>query len=611
MFSNFIYFIAAILLIGAYEQHGVTADSLRSEILLSSVGITAFFFLFEYYFFRQLGLKSEGDDHEKMDVLYTRTSGLFSVSVLIIFGLFIYILNIPDYLSILATKNIITLKHSILLLFFILLICCHWSLSYPAYRRIYGDTSDLQMYIKSQLIFAVPVVIPWIILSGISDVINLLPFPGFRKWISSTEGELLFFVVLIVTMSFAAPFLIIKAWQCKPLKTSEKTSMIDHICHKTGIKFREILEWPLKGGNAITAGVMGVFSRFRYLLITPALLRSMESDEIGAVIAHEIGHVKYKHMLLYLVVIGSFSFTSIIASPSVEEILIFSGVLSFFSGQTNDFTLSAVSYIPGILSVVFFIIFIRFVFGFFMRHFERQADTYSVRVMGSPAPLVKAFYRIVLLTRQNPDKPSWHHFSISQRIDYVLRTEGSPELIRSHDNKVYTCLGLYLSVLLIIAGMSAVYERSEARDGLFRHFLTEAGGGKLKEYEIDQVMADWYYSKGIIEKSVFFYEQADMKSPDNPEILNALAWISATSSETKFKNPHKAVSFARRAIELKPDSPHIWDTLAESCFSAGDYAGAVYYAEKAIELAGKDDIEYYQGQLDRFRHKTDSGFNLN
>ncbi|MCJ7833589.1 MAG: M48 family metalloprotease [Deltaproteobacteria bacterium] len=50
----------------------------------------------------------------------------------------------------------------------------------------------------------------------------------------------------------------------------------------------------------LTAGVMGLVKRFRYLLITPALLDLLEPEELMGVVAHEIGHIRKRHLLFYL-----------------------------------------------------------------------------------------------------------------------------------------------------------------------------------------------------------------------------------------------------------------------------------------------------------------------
>jgi len=50
----------------------------------------------------------------------------------------------------------------------------------------------------------------------------------------------------------------------------------------------------------MTAGVMGLLPKFRYILVTDSLLDILSKEELNAVMAHEIGHIKYKHILFYI-----------------------------------------------------------------------------------------------------------------------------------------------------------------------------------------------------------------------------------------------------------------------------------------------------------------------
>ena len=52
---------------------------------------------------------------------------------------------------------------------------------------------------------------------------------------------------------------------------------------------------------------MGILPGLRYILLTPALIETMSREELEAVIAHEIGHVKKYHLLLYICLIAGFS----------------------------------------------------------------------------------------------------------------------------------------------------------------------------------------------------------------------------------------------------------------------------------------------------------------
>jgi Zn-dependent protease with chaperone function len=622
MFSNFIYFIAAILLYGAYIQGSPPSAKACTPVLAVSCLLACIFFVFEYLYFKALKKRSSNMESGKADQIFTRVSGIFAVSALIIYAAMIYIADVSAYIpEFIKNSGVETFNSLIMISFFMALISIHWTLSYQAYRQIYADSDGVLKYLKSQIMFSIPVIVPWIFLSVIVDIIEHLPFIGLKAWFATKEGDLAFFIVIILLMSFAGPFLIKTAWGCRPLSDPQGLDIITKISDRTGVRFREILEWPLKGGNAITAGVMGVFSRFRFLLVTPALLKCMAPDELGAVISHEAGHVKYRHMMLYLVIIGSFSYVTMTAAKPFEELTLFSGLLGIIA-DSPGITSRSLSFIPGLFSVVFFIAFIRFVFGYFMRSFERQADAYSFRIMGSASPLSRAFYRIVLLARQDPEKPSWHHYSIKERIDFILHCEADSRKITLHDRKVTISLAVFFICLLVLMFSAHFYEKSELRDHLLENFLlrsiqkqiienndqngtgTGIGHEKISPDNMENIMADYYYLRGSIEKSVHFYEKALLKTPDNPEIMNSLAWIYATAENKGIKNPSRAVKFALKAVSLRPDSAHIWDTLAESHYAAGDYERAVTAGEKAIKYADAKDLDYYRKQLEKFRKNS-------
>ena len=74
------------------------------------------------------------------------------------------------------------------------------------------------------------------------------------------------------------------------------------------------------------------------------------------------------------------------------------------------------------------LIYFRYVMGFFMRHFERQADLYSALAIGTPEYTVSSLEKIAFAGGKSRDLPSWHHFSISERVACLRRTIGDPGL---------------------------------------------------------------------------------------------------------------------------------------------------------------------------------------
>jgi Tfp pilus assembly protein PilF len=70
------------------------------------------------------------------------------------------------------------------------------------------------------------------------------------------------------------------------------------------------------------------------------------------------------------------------------------------------------------------------------------------------------------------------------------------------------------------------------------------------------------------------YRSALQRNPDNPLLLNNLAWVS-----NELKRP-MALEYAERAHELAPDNPAIMDTLGAILAQAGQ-------VERGLELLGR------------------------
>lgn len=109
--------------------------------------------------------------------------------------------------------------------------------------------------------------------------------------------------------------------------------------------------------------------------------------------------------------------------------------------------------------------------------------------------------------------------------------------------------------------------------------------------------------------AIKYLSEAARLRPDDPDILNNLAWVLATTKDDKLRNPADAAKFATKACELsKYSQPEYLDTLAAAYAAAGNFQEAVTTAEKAsalavsfsqTELAGK-----IQKQLELYKANT-------
>lgn len=195
----------------------------------------------------------------------------------------------------------------------------------------------------------------------------------------------------VIAVFLIAPVLIRHAWDTVPLAEGELREDLVGLCRRYGARVREILVWRTHG-NMINGAVMGVIPPLRYILLTDGLIESMSDRHIEAVMAHEIGHIKRKHLptmvALLIVCVSTAAFliglvlqyaiyTSMwwwIVTPEFIRELLRRPELRFSVAEI-DVAVTISSLIIGLM-----------VFGYLSRRFERQADTFAVQHLSVSPP---------------------------------------------------------------------------------------------------------------------------------------------------------------------------------------------------------------------------------
>lgn len=163
-------------------------------------------------------------------------------------------------------------------------------------------------------------------------------------------------IVLVV-----APVMLRYIWVTEPLPAGPLRERLERMCRRVGLKYREILLWHTHR-MTVNAAVMGFFAPMRYVLMSDALLETMDEEEIEAVFAHEAGHVRHWHLQYFAL----FVLVTMYLTGGVLEVVVRNGWVQD-SGllQVISLGLLLVSWLLG--------------FGWVSRNFERQADVFGVR----------------------------------------------------------------------------------------------------------------------------------------------------------------------------------------------------------------------------------------
>ena len=602
MFSNFLYFLIALVIytsselfepVKTFDKYGV----------LNCLLLSIFFIFICKIAFDRLDRKVSQIPYLDMDTLINNYISRLSMFALLIFAINIYVFKLTFLFSAIKIFDYFPTLEAILFIgVFVFYLIVIWNAAYGVQKRYFAGQVSKKNFILSNVSFCLPALLPWFLLSIIADVLEFLPWTPVKELLQTPAGEIGYIALFIIAVSVFGPVLIKKIWNCKPLEKGLPRTKIEIVCKKAGLEYSNILKWELFGGTMITAGVMGLVGRFRYILVTPALLTSLDDDELTAVMLHEIGHVQKHHMLFYLVFFTGFIACNFIFFEPVMLLLYIIEPIYELFGFVGIPKSTAHPILISLTLIGIFVLYFRFVFGFFMRNFERQADLHVYNFTKDASPLISTFYKIASFSRQSIDKPNWHHYSIGRRVRFLERCQRTPALINAHHIKVKKLIIGYFALMFMLFGFGYSISFGMAKE-TFDNFIAEnilfqQMNVDAKNSDLYSMVGDYYYNKKNYEKAIETYENVLRQDPENIHALNNLSWLFSTCPQREYRNGKKALEYAKRALKQKREA-FVIDTYAEALFINNDIRTAVSAAREALSIS-KDKKEYYKTQLQRF-----------
>lgn len=606
MFNNLIFFILALLI---YETRSLGPRLPLGDLWTAAGTVLFFLAVFGLETRRQFhriylqALDKPGEVYRLQRKLQQTTQYLMVLSI-IFFAAEIYLLDFKSIVSwIPGSRRFSSLQGLAGLSLYLLHVALIWYWGFPAQALLAQASGTRGLYIRSQFQFNLPILFPWFSITLLSDLIEWLSGPKLRAILDQPIGEIAYILTFLVVLSIFFPFLIKTWWQCRPIPEGAKQAELEDFCRKMGDPFRATFLWPAFGGKLLTAGVMGLVRRFRYLLITPALLEILDIDELIGVVAHEIGHIRKKHLFFYLFFFAGYILLAVLLGQWISvQTLSHPAILDWLHSWKaySEDLYSLLQILPIALGLI---LYFRFLFGYFMRNFERQADLFALEVLGSPRPLIQSLEKIGLASGQTRNLPSWHHFSIAQRVDFLEKVSRQPELAKRHHKKIYWSVTLFVFLLLGV-GLYGLQQQLWSVSGVqdprvLETLLNRELQSHPKDTKVLLALAMIYQEGKRYGPARECYEKILQEEPDNVWALNNLAWLLATNKDPAFFNPEKALTLAKRVASLKPD-PMILDTLAEAFYANGRPDMSLKIMEQILEQ-NPGNRSYYQGQEDRFK----------
>ena len=225
------------------------------------------------------------------------------------------------------------------------------------------------------------------------------------------------FMVLFVLLAQLAPVALFPIfYKFEPLDDEELRRRLVVLSERAGTRVRGVYRWKLseksKKANAALTGLGAT----RRIILADTLLDNYSSDEIEAVLAHELGHHVHRHILKSIFVQAAITLFGFWAANWALHYAVDRQLFEFV--QVSDFAnLPLLALVATVLSLL-----LMPALNAYSRYNERQADRYAFESIASVEPFISSMNKLAEqnLAERTPGKwVEWFfhsHPSISRRL---------------------------------------------------------------------------------------------------------------------------------------------------------------------------------------------------
>jgi STE24 endopeptidase len=204
----------------------------------------------------------------------------------------------------------------------------------------------------------------------------------------------------------------------EPLADQELVRRIKKLMEKSGLRARGVFQMDASKRSRHTNAYFTGLGKSKRIVLFDTLLQSHGSDEIEAVLAHEVGHWKKGHVFQELVLVevlslaGFYLLARLLKWPLLYETFGFRDYLPYVGLLLAGSFLNPLTY------------FARPLASFYSRRLEREADDFALRLLPSGDALIKALKRLAAdnLSNLTPHPLySWFYYSHPPLGERIMR----------------------------------------------------------------------------------------------------------------------------------------------------------------------------------------------
>lgn len=440
-----IILITGLLFLFTFEPPQSSLNISDTQVVLWTIILTGFPVLITCFVTAYVARTFPADKEENLPKLYRlrRFMIVFECISLAAYLCNLYLLNLPalinKHLAFFPMEN---LRQAVALLPLLIGLICIRLTFYQMSRlqaNYYREVATLQFK------FLLLPLLPMFVYLVIIDALQWLPYAA-KVFIMEHPYLLIGLILPVIASAYIlAPLLMQLLWKTKPLASdSALKGKLDRLTKQSGIKYRDIVVWQTGSLVIANAAVAGTFPRNRRIFLTDALLEYFTDEEIETVVAHELGHIRYKHIPTYML----FSIFYLLSYPFFYFFIETPLVAHFGESQI----------LATLCSLGFLTVYFVFIFRYLSRRCEHQADLYAVALTRKPDAFENALLKLAVLNSVPKSIRRFFeifntHPSIDRRIDFINEWIEQRSVIQRY--KKYLLEVKILIVLLPIFGILA------------------------------------------------------------------------------------------------------------------------------------------------------------
>ena len=238
-------------------------------------------------------------------------------------------------------------------------------------------------------------------------MISILP----NLWWLALWGMLIF-ISLILNLLLSG-VIIPLFYKTRALDDENLKTRFEALAERAGVSIRGIYIVECSARQTTANAALAGIGRFKRILLSDTLLAACTPEEIEAIIAHELGHLKNRDgagvfFFQALVIFASLWLTAVVCSTLAQPL--------GFSGMDDISMLPVVILVFVIISMIF-----TPVSNAMMRCFEMAADDFAIRLTGNAAAFISMLTKLMRQNLGEVNPPMWVEILLYDHPGYYRR----------------------------------------------------------------------------------------------------------------------------------------------------------------------------------------------